>query len=293
MVSARADPAYPLVPFLSLDTVWFQVAGTICNLRCTHCFISCSPDNHSHGMMTLEEIRPRLEEAVRLGARDYYFTGGEPFMNREIFPILEATLAVGPATVLTNGLLIDAPRVGRLRELSDGSRYSLDIRISLDGYDPEAHDAIRGAGTFDRALGAAVRLADGGLNPVLTVTETSPEIGCGPGRAAFLDRMRRAGLPRPRLKILSMFHIGREADRSRAYQECESLQGHVLSRSQAEALQCSSSRMVTGRGVYVCPILVDRDEARMGEGLEDTFREFSLTHSACFTCHATGVTCRT
>ena len=293
MDQARTDPVYPRVPFRSLDTVWFQVAGTICNLRCTHCFIACSPDNHSHGMMTLEEIRPRLEEAVRLGARDYYFTGGEPFMNREIFPILKTTLAVGPATVLTNGLLLDAPRVGRLRELSDGSRYSLDLRISLDGYDPESHDAIRGAGTFDRALGAAVRLAGAGLNPVRTVTETSPEIGFGPGRLAFLERMRRAGLPRPRLKILSMCHIGREAKRSRGYRERESLAGYVLSGPQTEALQCSSSRMVTGRGVYVCPILIDLDEARMGETLEDTFRAFPLAQSACFTCHTMGVTCRT
>ena len=51
--------------------------------------------------------------------------------------------------------------------------------------------------------------------------------------------------------------------------------------------------MVTGRGVYVCPILIDHDEARMGESLEDSFREFPLSHSACFTCHVTGVTCRT
>ena len=33
----------PLVNISHLDHLWFQVAGTLCNLTCTHCFISCSP----------------------------------------------------------------------------------------------------------------------------------------------------------------------------------------------------------------------------------------------------------
>src|SRR4029077_582775 len=80
----------PRAPMLALDTLWLYVAGTICNLRCTHCFISCAPDNHSHGMMTLEEARRHLDDAGALGVREYYLTGGEPFMNRELLPILEA-----------------------------------------------------------------------------------------------------------------------------------------------------------------------------------------------------------
>src|SRR6516225_9883420 len=69
-VSPFARPApgvYPFVPSVSLDTLWFQVAGTLCNLKCTHCFISCSPTNHSHEMLTLEEVMERLREAEPLG----------------------------------------------------------------------------------------------------------------------------------------------------------------------------------------------------------------------------------
>jgi hypothetical protein len=51
--------------------------------------------------------------------------------------------------------------------------------------------------------------------------------------------------------------------------------------------------MVTSRGVYVCPILIDRPEARMGKTLAETLRPFSLRFPSCFTCHAQGVTCRT
>ena len=38
----------PSVPMAAMDTLWFQVAGTVCNIACTHCFISCSHTNHSH-----------------------------------------------------------------------------------------------------------------------------------------------------------------------------------------------------------------------------------------------------
>jgi molybdenum cofactor biosynthesis enzyme MoaA len=66
-----AAAVYPFVPSVSLDTLWFQVAGTLCNLKCTHCFISCSPTNHSHGMLTLEQVRERLAEAAKLGVQEY------------------------------------------------------------------------------------------------------------------------------------------------------------------------------------------------------------------------------
>jgi sulfatase maturation enzyme AslB (radical SAM superfamily) len=103
------------VELTSLDTLWFQAGGTVCNLACTHCFISCSPTNHTHELMRLDEVERYLEEAVRLGVREYYFTGGEPFLNPDMEAILEATLRIGPASVLTNGLLLDPARCARSR----------------------------------------------------------------------------------------------------------------------------------------------------------------------------------
>ena len=53
----RGDSA-PRVGLPSLDTLWFQVGGTLCNLACKHCFVSCSPTNHTHELMTLAEYVP-------------------------------------------------------------------------------------------------------------------------------------------------------------------------------------------------------------------------------------------
>jgi AdoMet-dependent heme synthase len=284
---------FPSVPSRSLDTLWFQVAGTVCNLQCTHCFLSCAPSNHSHGMLTLDDVRRRLDEARPLGVREYYFTGGEPFLNPEILAILEETLKHGPATVLTNGLLLPPERCARLKALGDASPYSLDIRVSIDGYAAETNDPIRGDGTFERILGGIRNLARAGVHPVVTVTEACEEAANAEGRARLLDWMRSIGLSRPRLKILSLFRIGAEAERLRGYQPWETLRGRALSEDELDALQCSSCRMVTSRGVYVCPILIDEPAAKMGETLAETLRPFPLRYQACHTCHAYGVTCRT
>ena len=285
--------AVPRVGLQSLDTLWFQVAGTLCNLACSHCFISCSPTNHTHEYLSLEEVRRYLAEAAELGVKEYYFTGGEPFLNPDMEEILKATLEVGPATVLTNGLLLDPARCERLAETADASEYSLDIRISMDGYDAAGNDPIRGEGTFERILQGARNVHRAGLNPVLTVTEVHSGNASREGRLRFFELLRELGIERPRLKILPVFQIGAEAERSGAYQSWQRLADGDAPDGDWGHLQCSSCRMVTDQGVWVCPILVNEPEGRMGETLADTLDGFPLEHPACWTCHVHGVSCRT
>lgn len=276
----------------SLDTLWFQVAGTICNITCTHCFISCSPKNHSHEMLTLADVEARLAEARALGVREYYFTGGEPFLNRDMIPILAATLKQGPATVLTNGMLLRQDVCRQLRELADAAEYSLDLRVSLDGFDAASHDAIRGKGVWDRVMIGLRNLAEAGLNPAITVTAAAEGIESSEGRARFLALIRSFGFDKPRLKVLPLFLIGAEAARTRAYEDWERID-LMDELEDASFLQCSTSRMITSKGVYVCPILIESDDARMGSTVAETLRPFPLAHGACHTCWVSGMTCTT
>jgi MoaA/NifB/PqqE/SkfB family radical SAM enzyme len=283
----------PEIALKSLDTLWFQVGGTVCNLACTHCFVSCSPTNHTHEALGLAEVERYLAEAARLGVREYYFTGGEPFLNPDMEAILAATLAVGPATVLTNGLLLDPARCARLKTLADGTDYSLDFRVSLDGYDAASNDPIRGEGTFERILAGIRNLYAAGLQPVITVTEVCREAATDSGKEKFFALLRSLGIARPRLKILPVFRIGAEAERGGAYESWQRLREGDVPEGDWDHLQCSSCRMVTDQGVWVCPILVNEPAARMGETLADTLGPFPLAHSACWTCHVYGVSCRT
>jgi molybdenum cofactor biosynthesis enzyme MoaA len=282
----------PKVPLLSLDTVWFQVAGTLCNLACRHCFISCGPGNRSHEMMSRSDVGRHLAEAESLGVKDLYFTGGEPFLNRELPGILEDALRIAPTTVLTNATLIDDRRSSELAGLARGTRYSLEIRVSLDGLSPETNDPIRGEGSFRTTIRGVEALHRAGLNPILTVAQTWSDGEDAALREGFHRLLRSLGMDRPRVKILPLFRVGREAGRTRGYAPEERLTEEHVEGYDFWGLQCSTSRMVTSRGVYVCPILIDVPTARMGATLRETLRPFPLAHGACHTCWVTGASCR-
>ncbi|MEO6871515.1 MAG: radical SAM protein [Chthoniobacterales bacterium] len=281
----------PFLPLGSLDALWFQVSGTLCNLRCNHCFISCAPDNHALGLMSFAQFKPHLDESVRLGVKEYYFTGGEPFINPEIFKILEATLAVGPATVLTNGTRFDDRAIATLVRLRDTSEYSLELRVSIDGFSPETNDPIRGAGTFERAMKGVRLLVAAGFLPIITSMRSWPIHQDDEFLKEFRARLAAIGYTRPRMKLLPSLKIGQEALRDHPYGKYEFITEEMMRGFDSEQLLCHNSRVVSDRGVHVCPILVDQPDALLGTTLEQGMKGYRLRHQACMTCYRFGALC--
>ncbi len=282
----------PSVPLTSLDQLWFQVAGTVCNLRCSHCFISCSPDNHSFWFMTREQVRVALEESAGMGVKEYYFTGGEPFMNRELTGILDDTLHCGPATVLTNATLLPPRRVEELRRISEGRRHPLELRVSVDGPNHAVNDAIRGEGAFERAMEGVRSLVAAGFRPIVTTMQSWPceETACV--LQGFRKALRAVGYGEPRLKVLPPLLIGAEARRSRGYRPDERVTHEMMHGYDLDRLICTRARLVTAAGVYACPILLDYPSARLADTLAEAVgMSASLCESACHTCYVNGAIC--
>ena len=288
----EASPAtdHPRQPLQHLDALWLQIGGTLCNLTCTHCFVSSGPTNHRHPMMSRAEVAARVAEGLALGVKEVYFTGGEPFLHPHLIEVVEATLQHLPCTVLTNGTLFSRPRLQALARMSREARYSLEIRVSLDGDRPAIHDAIRGAGSFARVIEGLVQCQAHGLLPIVTVTQTTPG---EPG--AFAERvlamLRAVPLERPRLKLLPLFRLGREVERAGEPGPEESLDGVPQEQVDAARLQCAGCRAVTARGVFKCPLLVEEPGGRIADRLEGALEPIELAHAACATCYVTGMTC--
>jgi molybdenum cofactor biosynthesis enzyme MoaA len=285
------DGPAPVVPLTHLDDLWFQVAGTLCNLTCRHCFISCSPHNHNFGFLDLATVRRALEESVRLGVKEYYFTGGEPFLNPDMTAILELTLTYGPATVLTNGTVFKDDWLSRLARSEAGSPYSLEFRVSIDGFTAMDNDPVRGEGTFDRILRGIRQLLAHGFLPIITVTQTRAKDDPAALVEGFVGLLRANGYDRPRLKILPTLRIGAEVQRNRGYHPDERVTPDMMSDFDTGQLLCSHSRMVTDRGVFVCPILIEAPDARLAGKLAEAFGPFPLRHHACYTCYQHGTLC--
>lgn len=77
-------------------------------------------------------------------------TGGEPFLRKDIFQIIEHSASNKIKTeVVSNGSLIDEELASKI--ISSGLA---NIAVSLDGAGPKTHDLIRREGSFKEALGS-------------------------------------------------------------------------------------------------------------------------------------------
>jgi sulfatase maturation enzyme AslB (radical SAM superfamily) len=289
-MAARGVPPAPLAPFLGLATLWVQLTGTWCNLECRHCINASGPRAPWLKPLDAETVRRAIREAEQAGVKEIYFTGGEPFLHGEIFPLLEFSLGTAPTTVLTNGTLIGPTQADALAALAAAASYSLEIRVSLDDVDREGNDHLRGAGAWARALAAVGLLRARGLLPIVTATEIT-RAAPRPGPAMyerFRDFLQSQGVERPRVKIMPVFAMGRLPATGEPPLTEEDLEGFDRS-----VLQCADARVVAAGGVYACPILVGLPGARVSTGrLAESFRPASLYHPACVTCRRTGMTCR-
>ncbi len=282
---------YPSIQLTHLDNLWFQVSGTLCNIACTHCFNNSGPNVRTFGYLSLETVRKEIESAARSGVKEIFFTGGEPFLHPKLPDMLVLALEYAPTTVLTNGLLINDRLADRLAEIECNARYSLEIRVSLDGYTEEMNDAIRGRGVFRQALAAVVRLSRQGLLPLVTIVRTWSDGEELSTLAGFVRTLRECGYVRPRIKVLPSLPLGRELERSSFDSTDTLLTEDMLQEYDRDLLMCSNSRLVTDRGVWVCPLLVEKADARLGATLDDAGSAYELRHNACVTCYEYGTIC--
>jgi radical SAM protein with 4Fe4S-binding SPASM domain len=157
----------------ALSELWIHTNNS-CNLACRHCLVSSGPDE-DRGLRT-EVLLDLIAQARALGTHRFFFTGGEPFLRKDIFILMDAVLSDPKAqlAILTNGLLFSPARLPALVR-HDPAR--LQIQISLDGSTPEVNDPIRGAGSFTK-IADGIRTAIGaGLSVTVStvITDTNAQ----------------------------------------------------------------------------------------------------------------------
>ena len=126
---------------------------TRCNLKCAHCF---------HGEvepldLPLEQIRRAMEEFDKMQGLRLLVSGGEPLLHPLFWEINDLFDEFSfRAVILSNGVAFaDPSTASRLR--------AHEVQISLDGVGP-SHDALRGAGAFQKALRGLENLAGSGVD---------------------------------------------------------------------------------------------------------------------------------
>lgn len=131
-----------------------------CNERCVHCYL----DHENHGEMTTAEIKHLLDEMADAGVFILSLSGGEIFLRKDFFEILEYARIERQFCVKlkTNAIMIRESEAARLREIGVES-----IQISIYSHRAEVHDGITlVAGSLKRSLDAARFLKSQGLRVI-------------------------------------------------------------------------------------------------------------------------------
>jgi radical SAM protein with 4Fe4S-binding SPASM domain len=131
-----------------------------CNERCVHCYL----DHDDHGEMTTAEIKHLLDEMADAGVFILTLSGGEIFLRKDFFELLEhARRLMFCVKLKTNAVLIRERQAARLRDLGVES-----IQISIYSHRPEVHDAITLIpGSLKRSLDAIRFLKAQGLKVIM------------------------------------------------------------------------------------------------------------------------------
>ena len=276
-----------VVALRALRTLWFNT-GTLCNITCSNCYIESSPRNDALAYLTAAEVAAYLDEIERerLPVEEVGFTGGEPFLNRELPAMLRDALGRGfRALVLTNAMKPMRHHAAALLDLRRDFGDRLTLRVSLDHHTEALHDLERQKGSFAQALNGLIWLAREGFRVHVA------------GRAAFggeSEAAMRAGFARlfaahdipvdahDPVALMLFPEMDAQADVPEITEACWG----ILGRS-PDSLMCASARMVVRRrgaarpAVVACTLLPYDPRFELGATLREASRPVPLNHPHC------------
>ena len=287
------------VNWVGLKTFWLNT-GTLCNIECLNCYIKSSPKNDDLVYLKLSDVMPFLDELESLGKPiEIGITGGEPFMAPEILDIMSACLARGHSLlVLTNAMhpmLRPRIKVG-LVDLYAHYKAQLTLRVSLDHYAPDLHDAERGKGSFAKACEGLTWLAQTGITTHIAgrMESVGEEANA---RKAYGDLATHLGLKLDpnSAKDLVLFP---EMVEGETPPEITPACWQILNRN-PDDIMCATQRMLIRRKganraiITACTLLPYDVRFDMGDTLaEATSKPVALNHPWCATfCVLGGASC--
>ncbi|MEW6408321.1 MAG: radical SAM protein [Patescibacteria group bacterium] len=120
-----------------LNTIYWEVTSA-CNFNCSHCYNTNSgPSNQQQNQLNPYKI---IDELADSGVIDILLTGGEPFMRKNLFKMIQyAKSKHMDFAIFTNGSLINAEKAAILKELNPKF-----LAVSFDSYDENTFEQIRG-----------------------------------------------------------------------------------------------------------------------------------------------------
>ena len=267
----------------NIKTLWFNT-GTLCNIECKNCYIESSPKNDSLAYLTFEEVKSFIDEAIdkNLGTNEIGFTGGEPFMNKDIMKMIDYSLNKNfKVLVLSNAM---KPMLNRTKELIKLNHSNLTIRVSIDHYEKEKHEEIRGKNTYDVMMQGLKWLNENNFNYTLATrllwNEKEEDLRKNFGTFIKNNNLRLdTNSPK---ELVTFAEMDEKIDTPEITTSC----WNILNKDPND-IMCSWSRMVVRKknsknpSVIACTLLPYADEFDLGDTLTNSLQKIYLNHKHC------------
>ena len=146
---------------------------TACNLDCIHCHTSGGKPARDE--LSTDEAKRLFDQLATIPEfRMMAYTGGEPLLRDDLVELLAYSQALGfTNTIATNAVLVDDAVAKRLKRCG-----VVIAAVSLDGFDAETHDRVRGQpGAFDKAIVGMRALRRAGILLHINITAMEYNVG--------------------------------------------------------------------------------------------------------------------
>jgi len=275
-----------VVALTHLKTLWFNT-GSLCNITCQGCYMDSSPANDRLAYLSLSDVVEYLDEIVAEGlpVDEIAFTGGEPFMNRDLPDMIDEALGRGfRVLVLTNAMKPMLNKRSKLADIYGRHGGALTIRVSVDHFTKAKHQAVRGAGSWAPVIEGLRWLAQGGF--ALTVAgRTCWNESDDAARQGYAEFFRAEDIPIDAFdagQLVLFPEMDSGADVPEITINCWDILGVA-----PETMMCATSRMIVKRRHAVAPVVVPctllpYDAAfELGQSLGEAAKTVQLNHPHC------------
>lgn len=261
----------PVVELQNLNNLFIELTAKNCNQRCKHCYIDFPITKNVRDFISIDKIKTALDDTKNDDIEIIYLTGAEPMTHPDFNNVLRLCLKRASVCICTNATYINEKKARFLKKVEEESSNEIIFKLSIDHYNEIKNDDIRGRGAYRQTMNAIKCLIRYNFNPIVNIVNYYHE----DNKTLILEFnkiFKKIGFEATDFN----FHINEYYDKYK-------FSSDDLVAEEGD-FDCASGRILTNKGVYVCPFLANDHRGRMGNDFKDFSKKMYLETSYCLTC---------
>lgn len=267
----------PVVELKELKHLFIELTEKNCNQRCKHCYIDFPISKNTKDFISIDKIRSALSAIPKGSLQFIYLTGAEPMTHSDFNTILRLCLKYASVCICTNATFINEKKARFLKKVEEESSNEIILKLSIDHYNEVKNDDIRGRGAYRHTLNAIKSLIKYNFNPILNIVNYYKE-----DKSVLMEEFLKICEKIGWFDVTDFnFQISEHYNKYKPNIDDIDINS---SASNIQNFDCSEGRILTDKGVYVCPFLANDHRGRMGNDFNDFSKKMYLETDFCITC---------